>query len=148
MIELILRVDVDKLGKTADVVKVKDGFARNYLIARGLAFPASPRNLKRIEEERQIKLQTLAKQMQDAKIFAEKLNGVSCTITALAQPDDELYGSITSQDIAKALESEGFAIDKKDIILPEPIKKLGIYEIEVKLHPEVLAKIKAWVVKK
>ena len=146
--ELILKQDVDKIGKAGSVVNVKDGFARNFLIPNGLAIPLTPSNLKKLEEEKQNKSLQLEKIKQEAEKTREGLEGLSLTIQVLSQEEEKLYASITSQDIAEALKEEGFNIDKHSIILDEPIKSLGIYEVSVKLHPEISAKIKLWVVKK
>ncbi|MFH0826816.1 MAG: 50S ribosomal protein L9 [Candidatus Omnitrophota bacterium] len=146
--EVILNQDVDKLGKAGSVIKVKDGFARNFLIPNGLALPLTPGNLKKLEQEKERKKAQLEKVKQESLELKVKLDGVSLTIPALVQEEDKLYGSITSQDVSQALEEEGFTIDKNTIVLDEAIKTLGIYEIPVRLHPEVNATIKVWIVKK
>jgi large subunit ribosomal protein L9 len=146
--EVILNQDIDKLGKSGAVVKVKDGFARNFLIPNGLAIPLTSGNLKKLQQANFRKAQELDKIEKDSLALKEQLEGLSLTITALSQEKDKLYGSITSQDIAQALKEEGFNIDKDSIVLDEPIKSLGIYEVPIKLHTEVLAKIKVWIVKK
>lgn len=147
--EVILKQDIDKLGKSGAVIKVKDGFARNFLIPNGLAIPVTAANLKRLEEEKQRKTSQLEKVKKESESLQRRLATLSLTIPALTQEEsDGLYGSIGAQDIAGALKEEGLDIDKNLIILDEPIKSLGIYEIPVKLHPEVTAKIKIWVVKK
>lgn len=146
--EIILKQDVDKLGKAGMVVKVKDGFARNFLIPNDLAIPSTPANLKKLEQERQRKIYQLEKAKRQAEEFKKSLEGLSLTIPVLTQEDDKLYGSITASDIVSALKDEGFTLDKNAIILHEPIKSLGIFEVPLKLHPEVLAKIKVWIVKK
>jgi len=145
--EVILNKDVDKIGKAGSVVKVKDGFAHNFLIPGGLAVPLTPGNLKKLEEAKQNKNLQLEKARRESEGLAKKLSGLSLTITALAQEEDKLFGSIAAIDIARALKEEGFDIDKSLIIMEEPIKSLGIYEIPIKLHPEVQAKIKVWIVK-
>jgi len=147
--EVILSQDIEKLGKAGTVIKVKDGFARNFLIPNGLALPLTPVNLKKLEEEKLRKVSQLEKVKKESEEQKERLENFSLTIAALTQgTEDRLYGSITSQEIVSALAEEGFLIDKSTIILDDPIKSLGIYEVPVKLHPEVLAKIKVWVVKK
>ena len=146
--EVILNQDVNKLGKAGAVIKVRDGFARNFLIPNGLALPLTPSNLKRLEQEKQRKIlqtQKIQKASEDLKM---RLESLSLTIPASAKEEDALFGSVTSQDIAAVLKEEGFEIDKKNVLLDEPIKALGIYEIPIKLHSEVTAKIKVWVVKK
>ncbi len=146
--EVILKQDIDKLGKAGTVVKVKDGFARNFLIPNSLAVSLTPANLKKLEEEKQRKIHELEKANKEFEELGRKLANLSLTMPALTQEEDRLYGSITSQDIANLLKEEGFNINKNSIILDEPIKSLGIYEIPIKLHREVTAKIKVWIVKK
>jgi len=146
--EVILKQDVDKVGKAGAVVKVKDGFARNFLLRNDLALPLNAQNLKKLESEKQRKIAQAEKMKKEAQDLKERLSNVSITIPTLTQEEDKLYGSITSQDLANALKDEGFDIDKSSIMMDEPIKSLGIYEIPVKLHTEVSTKIKVWVVKK
>jgi large subunit ribosomal protein L9 len=148
--EVILKQDIDRIGKAGSVIKVKDGYARNFLIPNGLAMPVTTENLKQYEQQKQQKSLQFEKIKKEAQILSEKLSGLSLTIPALTQEGDEnkLYGGISAVDLAKALEEEGFKIDKSFIALNEPIKSLGIYEIPVKLHPDVSAKIKVWIVKK
>lgn len=136
------------MGKAGVVVKVKDGFARNFLIPNGLAIPKTSGNLKILEQERQKKFLHLEKAKHEAEELKNRLAGLSLTIPVLVQEEDKLYGSITVPDVASALKEEGFEIDKDSIMLDEPIKSLGIYEIQIKLHPEVTGKIKVWIVKK
>lgn len=146
--EVILKQDVDKLGKAGTSVKVKEGFARNFLIPNGLAVPVTPANLKKLQQENALKLQGLEKIKKSAQELQNKLAGLSLTISAQAQEENKLYGSVTVQDIASALNEEGFQIDKTAILLSEPIRALGIYEVPLRLHPEISANIKVWVVKK
>lgn len=146
--EVILRQDVDKLGTSGAIVKVKDGFARNFLIPNGLAVPLTSSSLKRLEQEKARELLQLEKAKKEAEDLKEKLSSLSLTIPVLTQEEEKLYGSISSNEVANALKEEGFQIDKNSIILEEPIKSLGIYEVPVNLHPQVQAKIKIWVVKK
>ena len=146
--EVILNKDLDRIGKAGAVVKVKEGFARNFLIPNKLAIPLTPENLKRLEQEK-IKKNLQQEKIKDAaQEQKERLEGLSLTVQALTQEEDKLYGSIGVIDLAAALKEEGFEIDKNSIVLDEPIKALGIYEVPVKLHPEVLAKLKVWIVKK
>ncbi|MDD5116013.1 MAG: 50S ribosomal protein L9 [Candidatus Omnitrophica bacterium] len=145
--EVILIKDVEKIGKAGSVVKVKEGFARNFLFPRNLAKIATSGSLKQLEKEKQNKLVQYAKEKEESEGLKKRLNALSLTISALAQ-GEELYGGIGSHDIAAALKEEGFIVDKSAIELAEPIKSLGIYEVPVKLHPEVRATLKLWVVKK
>lgn len=146
--EVILSQDVKKLGRTGEVVKVKDGYARNLLFPKKLAYVATPANLKRIEQIEKKKKVQFEQERQDALVVAEKLNKVSCTVNVEVNDLEKLYGSVKEADIIKALEVEGFTIDKKDILIEKPIEELGIFEVGVKLHPEVIAKIRVWVTKK
>ena len=146
--EIILREDVERLGKSGQVIKVKDGYARNFLILKGLALKATSDNLKRVEEEKRIKAIRKDREKREAQTLAEKLASISCTISVEVQEDGTLYGSVTGADIASALESDGFKIDKKTVLLDEPIRELGIYRVRMKLHPEVTTELKVWVVKR
>ena len=146
--EIILTKDVEKLGRIGDVVKVREGFARNFLFPQKLASLATPGNLKKIESGKKKKaaLEEVAK--KEAQAVAEKLSKVSCTVTVEVNDLEKLYGSVSEAEIVKALESEGHKIDKKAIELEKPINELGIYEVGIRLHPEVAAKVRLWVAKK
>ena len=146
--EVILSQDVEKIGKAGSIVKVKDGFGRNFLIPNNLAVSVTPENLKKLEQEKAKKNQHLEKIKKEAEELKSRLANFSLTLTALTKEEDKLYGSITAQDISQALKDEGFEIDKSCIEMDEPLKALGIFEIPVKLHSEVETKIKVWVVKK
>lgn len=146
--EVILSKDVQSLGKTGQVVKVKDGYARNYLIPRKMAFMASPSNLKKIEQQERKRKERYDQDKQEALALAEKISKASCTLSVEVNDLDKLYGAISESDIAKALDVEGFQIDKKNIIIEKPIEELGIFEVGVNLHSEVTAKIRLWVTKK
>lgn len=146
--KVILSEDVQKLGKAGAIIRVKDGFARNFLIPNRLAVPATPASLKRLEQEKQKKQSQTENLKKQAEELKNKLTQVSLTIAALTQEEEKLYGSITAQDISAALKDDGFDIDKDQILLNEAIKSLGIYEVPVKLHPEITANVKVWVVKK
>jgi large subunit ribosomal protein L9 len=146
--EVILNQDIDRIGKAGNIVKVKDGFARNFLIPNGLAVPLTPVNLKKLEQEKQQKSLQSEKAKREAEELKEKLARLSLTIPVLTHEEDKLYASITAVDLAAALKEEGFDIDKSSIILDEPIKALGIYEVSIRLHPEIIAKVKVWIVKK
>ena len=145
--EVILIENVPSLGKTGSVVKVKDGYARNYLIPRKLAYTATEANLKKIEYLDKKRQMQNAKDKQAAQQLGEKISKVSCTINVEVNDLDKLYGSVSEADIVKALEVEGYKIDKKNIILEKSIEELGIFEVGIKLHPEVIAKIRLWVTK-
>lgn len=146
--EVILSKDVQALGKVGEVVKVKDGYARNFLIPEKLACVATPANLKKIERQEKKSKAQYDQRKQEAEALAENLSKVSCTLSVEVNDLDKLYGAISETDIAQALEVEGFTVDKKDIIIDKPIEELGIFEIGVNLHSEVTTKIRLWVTKK
>jgi large subunit ribosomal protein L9 len=146
--EVILKKDVEKIGKAGTVVKVKEGFARNFLFPHDLAQPVTGSALKKLEQDAIVKSAQSAQAKEESEKQKERLSGLSLTISALTQGEEKLYGSIHASDISAALKGEGFEINKNLIDLAEPIKSLGIYEIPIKLHPEVTAKLKLWVVKK
>jgi len=145
--EVLLREDYESLGNKGDVVKVKDGFARNFLIPRGIAYIASAANQKRFENDMKQQTWRLARDQKKAQEMAEKLQNISCTITVQVGEEDKLFGSVTSQNIADTLAEQDFIVDKRKIQLDEPIKSLGIYSVPIKLHSEVEAAVKVWVVK-
>ena len=146
--KVILIEDVKSVGSMGDVLDVKDGYARNFLFPKNLARLAVDSNLKIIDNIKKKKALLAAKEKKGAEALKEKILAFSCTIPVEAGEDDKLFGSVTSHDISQTFESEGFSIDKRQINLEEPIKKLGVYTISVKLHPEVTAEVKVWVVKK
>jgi len=146
--ELILIKDVAGIGKSGAVVKVKDGFGRNFLLLKNLAVPVTQGNLKNLEQSKARRALQEEKEKKAAEELKAKLAALSLTIAVLTQEKDKLYANITSQEVQKALKDEGYDIDKKLILLEEPIKALGIYEIPVKLHPEVSGLVKVWIVKK
>lgn len=145
--EVILSQDIKGLGKARQVVKVKDGYARNFLLLRGLAVAATAKNLQQLSEVEKKKEQQLEKVKKQAQELASRLENLSVNVIVATNDEDGLYASVTETDIAGALKQEGFEIDSDKVILSEPIKKLGIYEATVKLHPEVQTKIKVWIVK-
>ena len=145
--KILLRQDHDKLGTAGTVVNVKPGFARNYLIPKGIALVATPKNVKFYENEKKVINQSKQKEKRQSAELAKTLETVSCTITVQVGEEDKLFGSVTSQNIAEALLAQGYEIDKRKILLDEPIKSLGIYSVPVKLHQDVEAKVKVWVVK-
>ncbi len=146
--EVILSQDVQRLGSTGQVVKVKDGFARNYLFPHKLAVPMTSANLKLMEQEKARRQTQQEQRRAAARELAAKIAAVSLTLPVLVQEDESLYGAIGAQDIARALADEGIEIDRSVIDLPEPIKGLGVYEVPLRLHPEVSGVVKIWVVKK
>lgn len=139
--EVILREDVEKLGSRGQVVKVADGFARNFLLPRRLAVPATEANRKIVEQERQAALRREAKEKSAAEDLAKMLSSVTLTTTQKAGEADQLFGSVTAKDIAEMLEKQGYSIDRKKIILEHPIKTLGEHKVTLKLHREVSIEI-------
>ncbi len=145
--EIILRQDMESLGKAGETVKVKDGYARNFLIPKGIAYIANEANKKRFTSEMEKLSMRAERERKNAEVLAEKLSKVSCTIPVQVGEEDKLFGSVTSQSIAESLANQDIQIDKRKILLDEPIKSLGIYSVPIKLHPEVEATVKVWVVK-
>jgi large subunit ribosomal protein L9 len=139
--EVILREDVEKLGSRGQVVKVADGFARNFLLPRRLAVPATEANKKIVEQERQAALRREAKEKAAAEELARMLSAVTLTIKQKAGEADQLFGSVTAKDIAELLEKQGYTIDRKKILLDHPIKTLGEHKVALKLHREVSVEI-------
>jgi large subunit ribosomal protein L9 len=145
--EIILRQGVENLGKPGDVVNVKAGYARNYLLPHGLAYEATPGNLKRIQQERDRLEAAENERRSGAQGIAEKLEQVSLTFSARVGEEGKLFGSVTATDIAQQLEAQGFRIEKRQIDLHEPIKALGVYRVPVRLHADVKPEIRVWVIK-
>ena len=143
---VILLHPVRGLGKTGDTVKVADGYARNYLIPNQLALPATAGSAKAVEHQRKLIEGRLVQEKKQAETEARELSATSCTIERLVGEENKLYGSVTDRDIAQALEAEGFTVEHSAIILEEPIKTLGVYEVPVRLHADVETKVKVWVV--
>lgn len=146
--KVILKETVERLGSSGDIVEVKPGYGRNFLIPRGLALRATEANIRSVEEKKRRAIAMEGKEKKEAQILAEKLTGTSVTILVEVGEDEKLFGSVTSMDIAKVLDEEGVEVDKRDILLEDPIKKLGVYDIQIRVHPETTATIKVWVVKK
>jgi large subunit ribosomal protein L9 len=145
--KVILKQAIEKLGKRGDVIQVKDGHARNFLIPRGIAAEASVANLNQLQQEEKKRSQQLQKEKQKAEELISRIEGLSVNVAAETYEEDKLYGSITALEIKRALEAEGVKVDKNHIVLNEPIKTLGIFDCIIKPHPEVQTKIKVWVVK-
>ena len=145
--EVILRHAVENLGKPGDVVKVKNGYARNYLLPHNLAYEATPGNLKRIQQERERLEAAENTRRGSAQEVATKLEQVSLTFSARVGDEGKLFGSVTAADIAQQLEQQGFHLEKRQIDLHEPIKALGVYRVPVRLHADVKPEIRVWVIK-
>src|SRR3954463_8555526 len=146
--QVILRDDLDNLGKSGEVVNVKPGYARNYLIPRGLAVKATATDVTRVEHEKRVIAARTAKLGKEAQAEADRLSQVSVSIARAVGEEEKLYGSVTSRDIAEALQAQGITVDSRKLHLDEPIKTLGLTEVPVKLGRGVSASIKVWVVKK
>ncbi|HEV2670263.1 MAG TPA: 50S ribosomal protein L9 [Gemmatimonadales bacterium] len=145
--EIILREDVQHLGKVGEVVKVKDGYARNYLLPKGLAYPATEANKKKIAYEGERLAKQRAAEKSAAETEATKLSDVQLTFTAKVGEEEKLYGSITASDIQRKLEELGIHVDKRKIDLPEPIRELGDFQVGIKIHPDVRPQVRVTVVK-
>lgn len=145
--KVILRQNIDKLGKIGQIVDVKDGYALNYLIPKGFAYVAVKGNVKALEEEKKIVEKRNQQELKAAEMLASELEKISVTIPVQVGEEDKIFGSVTTQMIADALKEKGHDIDKRKIELEEQIKTLGIYNVNIKLHPSVNAKIKLWVVR-
>jgi len=145
--EIILRQGVENLGKPGDVVKVKAGYARNYLLPHGLAYEATPGNLKRIQQERDRLDAAENERRTAAQTQAERLEQVSLTFSARVGEEGKLFGSVTTADIAQQLEAQGFHIEKRQIDLHEPIKALVVYRVPIRLHADVKPEVRVWVIK-
>jgi large subunit ribosomal protein L9 len=145
--EVILREDIEKLGTRGQVVKVAPGYARNFLLPKRLAVAATDSNKKIVEQERQAHLRKEAKLAGEAQDLARLVNGVTLTFTQKAGENDQLFGSVTSKDVADAFAAKNFTIDRRRIQLDEPIKTLGEFKVPVKLHRDVTAEVTVVVVK-
>jgi large subunit ribosomal protein L9 len=145
---VILQESIDKLGDAGEVVSVRDGFGRNFLLPRKMAIIATEKDVARFEHDKRVTAAKAAKNAKELSAQAEKLSAVSVTLPAQTGEGDKLYGSITSRDIAEALKAQGVTVDVKKLHLAEPIKSLGMTEVPIKLGPNVSATIKVWVVKK
>ncbi len=144
--KVILRQEIPTLGKVGDIVNVKDGYARNYLIPREYAFVATPGAIRAIEIEKKRQLKKFEKEREKAEIIAKELADLTISIPMKVGDEGKLYGSVTPQLIAQELQTMDFDIDKKHIYLDEPIKTLGIFDVKIKLHPELTTTIKIWVI--
>jgi len=144
--EVILRQDVEHLGRAGEIVKVRDGYGRNFLIPRGLAYHATETSRRRIDAEARRRTERQATDRRSAEELAGRLRAASVTFTVKAGEGDKLFGSITSADIAGRLAELGFEIDKRSIELDEPLKMIGVYTVPVRLPAEVRAELRVWVV--
>ena len=144
--KIILREDIHTLGRSGEMVEVRDGYARNYLLPKKLAVVASEKNIRQLEHDRRVIAAHQAKMRASATAIAQKLERVALTIARKVGDQDKLYGSVTALDIADALSEKGVRIDRRALVMPEPIKAIGQFEIDVRLHHDVTGKVKLEVV--
>ena len=145
--EVMLMADVPELGKAGEVVKVADGYARNYLLPHELAAPVTPASLRRLDKLRKERAELAKIQIAEAQAKASKLEGVSVTIRAKTVDGEKLYGSVSVTEIAEALAAQGVAVDRSQLELAEHLKQTGTYDVPVRLHPDVVVTLKVWIVK-
>ncbi len=144
--KLILNNDVDNLGRVGDLVNVRDGYARNFLLPRGLAVMANERNKAALESHLKRLEKTRAANLAAAKTLAVKIEKTSVTVAKQVGEEEKIFGTVTTTELEELLSAEGLKINRRDIVLTEDIKKIGLYSAQVKLHPDVTAKFKIWVV--
>ena len=145
--KVILKEDHEQLGKAGEIVQVADGYARNYLMPKGLALRVTRSNMAVYEAEKRQKEIFQNKARRTAEALAKELEKVSCTAVVPVGEEDKIFGSVTNQHVADLLKEKGYDIDRRNILLDEPIRALGVYTVGIRLHPEVEGKIKVWVVK-
>lgn len=144
---VILKENVENLGRIGDVVKVSDGYARNFLIPKKMVVPANENNVTQIEHQKKLLEKKRSAEKLSAEETAKKISAFTCNITRKVGEKDKLFGSVTTQDIADALKAGGIEVEKRSIHMREPIKTLGVHNVEIKLLPEVVSNLKVWVVK-
>jgi large subunit ribosomal protein L9 len=145
--EVVLKKDYGKLGSAMEIVSVKDGYARNFLIPSGVAVVATEGNKKLVAEAKRMNEKREAKLIQEARELLKKVEQTPCTIPVKVGEGETIYGSVSAQDISEFLKKEGFSVEKRQVVLEEPIKQLGVYTVDISLHKGVDAKLKVWVVK-
>ena len=144
--QVILLEDVTSLGKTGDLVKVSDGYGRNYLIPQKKAILATEKNLKALEHQKRLVQHRVSKARKDVQKLAQEIESLSCTFAKPVGESGKLFGSVTTMEIEAYLKENGIDLDRKKIHLEEPIKSVGMYSVPIKLHPELIAHLKVWVV--
>ena len=144
--KVILIENVSSLGKAGDIVQVAEGYGRNFLIPKKLALEASPANLRRLEQQRELFLSKATSERQKAADLAARINELPCTLARPAGENEKLFGSVTTMDLQEFLEEQGISVDRRKIVLPSPIKALGSYTVPLKIHPDVTAQLKVQVV--
>ncbi len=145
--KVILQKDFDGLGRIGDVLKVSDGYAFNFLIPRGIAVRADEGNVRQMRHIERLTEIKRKGQLEAARIEADRINGTAISLKRLAGEEDKLFGSVTNRDIAEALAAEGVEIDKRDIVLEEPIRSIGVYNVPIRVHRDVEAKLKVYVIR-
>ena len=145
--EVILQMDIPKLGVAGDIVKVKNGYGRNYLLPKNLAMMANPKNIKQLEHQKRMIAAQEDKRKKSAEEVSAAMSGKSVTIARTAGEEDRIFGSVTARDISEALRKEGIIIDRRNIDLSSPIKEIGTFDVPIQLHREVTVTVKVWVVK-
>ena len=145
--QIILKQKLDNLGEPGDVVSVRPGYARNYLIPQGMAYEATDANLRRIDREREVLIRRANDELTAARDRAGQIEGTSVTFSARAGEEGKLFGSITASDITEKLAEQGIEIDRRQIMLEEPLKSLGVFSVPVRLHADVRPEIKVWIIK-
>ncbi|MEI7811528.1 MAG: 50S ribosomal protein L9 [Ignavibacteria bacterium] len=145
--KVILRKNFDQLGQIGDILDVKDGYARNFLLPRNIAFVAQKGNMKALEEEKKQLTKKKVKEVKVAEKLASELEKISVTIPVKVGEEDKIFGTVTAQMIAESLKEKGYDIDKRKIEIVEQIKSLGIYSVNIKLYPSIIAVVKIWVVR-
>ncbi len=146
--KVILQENIDTLGRVGEIVSVADGYGRNYLLPRKKAILADERNVKILSHQKLLAQHKRNTAVKEAQALAKRIEAFSCSISKQVGENDKLYGSVTAMDIEEALRADKIEVDRRSIHLEEPIKTLGVFSVDVKLHPEVVAKLKVWVVKK
>ncbi len=146
--KVILREDVKDVGQAGQVVEVKSGYGRNFLIPRNLAIAATEANVRAIDEVKKQKTIREKKQRREAEIIKDKIEQLSISVPMLVGEDDKIFGSVTSHDLAELIEKDGIKVDRRMIQLEEPLKSLGVYTVPVKVDKDVVANLKVWVIKK
>ena len=144
---VILKKEVANLGDAGDIVKVKPGYGRNFLIPRGLAIPATEGSMRQLEHQKQVAEAIRRKNLSGAKELKDKLEGTAVSIRRETGEDDKLFGSVTNRDIAEALAAEGIEVDRRAIVLDDPIRSIGLFTVPVRLHREVTANVRVYVIR-
>lgn len=144
--EVILMADVEGLGAEGEVVKVADGYARNYLLPRNLAAPVTEATRRRLETKRREREAQVAKQKESAQELAKQIEALSCTVAVKTGEEGKLFGSVTAANVVDALKAQNITVDRHQVELPDAIRELGVFNVPIKLHPEITATLKMWVV--